>query len=111
MVDYRVSETDANRVIDGTRAQAGEFEQLVTDLRTAVEGTVAQCQSTLIAGALQEVHDAYLAPVATMAHWRSTNIVNEGQKMVNALIDGDVAMGVDARNQIDDVPSSWEDAQ
>lgn len=111
MVDYWVSETAANGVISTTRTQAGEFEQLITDLRTSVEGAAGVCQSTLIAGALQEVHDGYLAKVATMAHWRSTNIVNEGQKMVNAFLDGDDAMGADARNEIDDVPTSWEDAQ
>lgn len=111
MVDYRVDEDGANGVIATNRTHAGEFEPLITELRTAVEGTAAECQSTLIAGALQEVHDGYLAPVATMAHWRSTNIVNEGQKMVNAFIDGNEQMAADARREISDVPSSWGDAQ
>ncbi|MEE1621852.1 DUF6507 family protein [Zafaria sp. Z1313] len=107
---WSVDVAGANGVITATETEAGEFEDLVTGLRTSIEDAVGASQSSLISGALQDVHDAYLGKVATLAHWRSLNVVAESRKIVQAWVDGDDIMAADARREIASVPSSAEDA-
>lgn len=109
--DWNVSPGPARAVIQNLRDDRSGFPTKEDSLQSAVEDAAVSSQSTLITGALQATYENYLAPVAAVAKLTVENVANRGEEMVNAFVNADMAMAIDARGAIDDVPSSPEDAQ
>ncbi len=108
--DWTVHEGTAQTVVDNTLEQANDFDGLETSAGSAFEAAIGTCKSALITGALQSTHDEYIGKLITLAKWRGLNVGNEGQKIINAWVNGSETMAVDARNAMDDVVTSDEEA-
>ena len=66
------------------------FEQ--GSLRAAMEAAAESVNSALIAGALAEIHDQYLAPLVASAAQRAGRVKDQASLAVQAYIDGDQSM-------------------
>lgn len=109
--DWTVHEATAQAIVDRTLEQAREFEAAETNAASAFEAAIGTCGSALIAGALQGTHEDYVGKLITMAKWRGLNVAHEGQKVINAWVDASEQMAQDARNAMDDVVTSAEEAR
>lgn len=108
--DWKVSPGPARTVIQNVRDERELFPTKEDNLQTAIEDAAVASQSSLITGALQSTYENYLAPVAAVAKLTVENVANRGEEMVNAFVNADSTMAMNARSGIDDVPSSPEDA-
>lgn len=101
----------ARGIINTTRTHAESFTAKEDALQGAVEDAATASDSSLITGALKGTYENYLAKVAAVAGLTALNVANEGDKLVNAFVDADKIMADSARSNMDDVPSSPEEAR
>ncbi|MCC9206324.1 DUF6507 family protein [Arthrobacter sp. zg-Y769] len=74
----------------GTGTETLTLEQ--GSLRGAMEAAAGSVNSALIAGALAEIHDQYLAPLVASAAQRAGRVKDQTGLAVQAYIDGDQSM-------------------
>lgn len=68
-------------------------------MRSALESAAGSVNSALIANALAEVHDQYLAPLITSAWNRAERVKDQTFLAVQAYVDGDQEMADNANRQ------------
>lgn len=87
----------------------GKTEQMTAEqaaMRSALEAAAASVNSALIANALAEVHDQYLAPLVTSGWNRAERVKDQTFLAVQAYVDGDREMADNANRQASIEPAS-----
>jgi hypothetical protein len=84
-------------VLGQTQAAAGEFENQMTTMNSALQGAVEQSSSTIVAEAIS----GYLARAATpqiqAVFTRTEACLNGAAQAVNAYLEGDLQMAANAQ--------------